>query len=81
MSHPNLDMTNIEGTSLTICLVVLGKIISFLPAMSDVVLFLQASSYLLAVIVGIDTMIGSPLRTKMTAWYKKKFTKNIIVKK
>jgi hypothetical protein len=81
MSHPNLDMTNIEGTSLTICLVVLGKIISFLPAMSDVVFFLQGLSYLLAVIVGIDTMIGSPLRTKMTTWYKKKFTKNIIVKK
>jgi hypothetical protein len=78
MSHPSLDMTNIEGTSLTICLVVLGKIISFLPAMSDVVLFLQASSYLLAIIVGVDTMVGSPLRTKMTTWYKKKFVKNII---
>ena len=78
MSHPNIDMTNIEGTSLTICLVVLGKIISFLPAMNDVVLFLQASSYLLAIIVGVDTMVGSPLRTKMTIWYKKKFVKNII---
>lgn len=78
MSHPTLDMTNIEGTSLTICLVVLGKIISFLPAMNDVVLFLQASSYILAIIVGLDTMVGSPLRTKMTAWYKKKFIKRII---
>jgi hypothetical protein len=75
MHSPNLDMTSIEGTSLTICFVILGKIISFLPAMSDVVLFLQALSYLLAVIVGLDTMIGSPLRTKLTAWYKKKFLK------
>ena len=78
MSHPSLDMTNIEGTSLTICLVILGKIISFLPAMNDIVLFLQASSYLLAIIVGVDTMVGSPLRIKMTTWYKKKFVKNII---
>ena len=81
MHSPNLDMNSIEGTSLTICFVILGKIISFLPAMSDVVLFLQGLSYLLAVIVGVDTMVGSPLRTKLTAWYKKKFTKNIIVKK
>ena len=78
MNHFNLDMTSVQGTSLTICFVILGKIISFLPAMSDVVLFLQALSYLLAIIVGVDTMIGSPLRTKMTAWYKKKFVKNII---
>lgn len=78
MNHFNLDMTSVQGTSLTICFVILGKIVSFLPAMSDVVLFLQALSYLLAVIVGVDTMIGSPLRTKMTAWYKKKFVKNII---
>lgn len=81
MHSPNLDMNSIEGTSLTICFVILGKIISFLPAMSDVVLFLQGLSYLLAVVVGVDTMIGSPLRNKLTAWYKKKFTKNIIVKK
>ncbi len=78
MNHFNLDMTSVQGTSLTICFVILGKIVSFLPAMSDVVLFLQALSYLLAIIVGLDTMIGSPLRTKMTAWYKKKFVKNII---
>jgi hypothetical protein len=78
MNHFNLDMTSVQGTSLTICFVILGKIVSFLPAMSDVVLFLQALSYLLAIIVGVDTMIGSPLRTKMTAWYKKKFVKNII---
>lgn len=77
MHFPNLDMTSVQGTSLTICFVILGKIVSFLPAMSDVVLFLQALSYLLAVIVGLDTMIGSPLRTKMTAWYKKKFLKGI----
>jgi hypothetical protein len=76
MNHFNLDMTSVQGTSLTICFVILGKIVSFLPAMSDVVLFLQALSYLLAVIVGLDTMIGSPLRTKMTAWYKKNFLKN-----
>jgi len=75
MNHLNLDMTSVQGTSLTICFVILGKILSFLPAMSDVVLFLQASSYLLAIIVGLDTMVGSPLRTKMTAWYKKIFLK------
>ena len=75
MNHLNLDMTSVQGTSLTICFVILGKILSFLPAMSDVVLFLQASSYLLAIIVGLDTMVGSPLRTKMTAWYKKTFLK------
>jgi hypothetical protein len=77
MNHFNLDMTSVQGTSLTICFVILGKILSFLPAMSDVVLFLQALSYLLAIIVGLDTMVGSPLRTKMTIWYKKTFLKNI----
>lgn len=75
MSYLTNNMTNIEGTSLTLCLILTGQVITFISGMQEVVLFLQGVSFLLAITVAIDTLIGSPLRTYLTSLYKQRKTK------
>lgn len=73
MSHPQFDASSIEGVILSITFIILGKVFLFF----DMIGFLQGFSYLMAIIITWDTLLGGPLKAYLTSKYKqyKKKTK------
>lgn len=68
MSLPttHLDMTSVEGVILSFIFIALAKVFLIF----EVISFLQAVSYILAILAAGDTMFGGPLKSFLTSKYK-----------
>lgn len=71
MNHPAtyFDMESFHGLLLTCLFIATGKLFELLSSV-PIMPFLQGASYFLGCVVALDTMFGSPLKSRLSAWYK-----------
>ena len=70
MTHTNLDMNSVQGFVSSCAFILMGHLSQFIDSM-DVSFTLQHTSYSVAILVGIDTLMGNPIKGLFTKLWKK----------
>lgn len=68
---PNLDMDSFHGVLLTGLFIFSGQMCTILPTI-PIMPFLQGLSYFLGSVVAVDTLMGSPIKTYLSKYFKRK---------